>query len=138
MSAIQNEGTGLLIHGCRGWTDVCVESELTPMLLEDAGLAVRVQGLKRYYALRITRNRQLQIVKSLGKVTVLAEASLEWKLDSPLRFKLVVIGNQLFGSVGDTVIEAMDAEKPLANGAIGIVVTEGRIGFESVKISPTA
>jgi hypothetical protein len=50
---IQNEDTGLLIQGTREWQDYAVHATMTPHLAESFGVAARVQGLKRYYLLRL-------------------------------------------------------------------------------------
>ena len=137
LGVIQNEGTGILIYGCREWEDVSLESQLTVNLAENAGVAVRVQGLRRYYALRLTRFGTVQLVKCNGALHVIAETTFPWKFDDVIRFKLTVKGNYLKGIVNDTtVIEAIDEGIPLRNGAIGIVVTVGRVGFDEVRISP--
>ena len=68
---------------------------------------------------------------------MIAETTFPWKFDDVIRFKLTVKGNYLKGIVNDTtVIEAIDEGIPLRNGAIGIVVTVGRVGFDEVRISP--
>jgi hypothetical protein len=48
---VQNEGTGLLIQGTRDWTNYQVSAQITPHLCKAAGIAARVQGMMRYYAL---------------------------------------------------------------------------------------
>ena len=47
----QNEGRGVMAQGTRDWIDYSVTAEITPYLARNAGIAIRVQGLKRYYAL---------------------------------------------------------------------------------------
>ena len=48
---IQNAGRGLIIHGAREWTDYRVTADITPHMLKAGGIAARVQGMRRYYAL---------------------------------------------------------------------------------------
>ena len=55
---IQNQGVGLLIHGAADWEDYRVEADVTPHMAISAGVAARVQGLKRYYALTAGPGRQ--------------------------------------------------------------------------------
>ena len=137
IGVVQNEGTGLLGYGCREWTDLAVESELKLFLIGSAGIAVRVQGLKRYYALVVTKDHRVQLIKARGKVTVLAEVPFYFELDDAVRFRLAVDENRLIGSLNETeVLQASDLVDPLTGGGIGIVVTEGRVGFEQVKVSP--
>ena len=137
MGVVQNEGTGILIYGCREWEDVCIESTLKLNLAESAGVAVRVQGLRRYYSLRLTRAGTVQIVKCIGHPHVIAETAFPWEFDDVVSFKLTVKGNRLAGILnGATALSAIDEGIPLSNGAVGIEVTEGRVGFETFGISP--
>ena len=46
----QDRGEGMIIHGTREWSDYRVETALTVHLAEHAGVGVRVQGLRRFYA----------------------------------------------------------------------------------------
>ena len=59
----QSRDEGLIIHGTRQWTDYEVSSDIVIHLGIYGGIAVRVQGLRRYYAARVTRDGQLQIVR---------------------------------------------------------------------------
>jgi len=43
----------MAIQGTREWQDYQVQATFTPHLARSFGLAARVQGLKRYYALRL-------------------------------------------------------------------------------------
>ena len=47
---IQNEGRGLLMQGARDWIDYQFAARAMPRVCEAGGIAVRVQGLQRYYA----------------------------------------------------------------------------------------
>ena len=49
--AIQNRGRGMVVTGTREWRDYSVQTVITPHLIKTFGLAGRVQGLGRYYAL---------------------------------------------------------------------------------------
>jgi hypothetical protein len=45
-----SEGTGFIAQGSRDWKDYRAKSEITPLLAEAWGLAARIQGRNRYYA----------------------------------------------------------------------------------------
>lgn len=136
VGVVQNESTGLLIYGCREWEDVCIESTLKLNLAESAGVAVRVQGLRRYYALRLTRAGTVQIVKCNDQSHVIAETAFPWEFDDVVHFKFAVKGHHLDGTLnGTTALSAIDQGIPLRNGAVGIEVTEGRVGFETITVS---
>src|SRR5258708_14232818 len=52
----QNRGTGLFIQGSRDWQNYRVESVILSDPAKSFGLAARVQGLTRYYALFLSPN----------------------------------------------------------------------------------
>ena len=55
---VQNRGEGLVAQGTRHWTDYRVACVLTIALGNYGGVALRVQGLRRYYGIRVTRTGQ--------------------------------------------------------------------------------
>ena len=61
---MQNHGTGMLIQGTRDWQDYSVRAEIVPHMVNSTGLAARVQGLKRYYALLVTHDQKARLVKA--------------------------------------------------------------------------
>ena len=82
ISVIQNHGRGLLIQGTRDWRDYRVSAAITPHLLRAGGLAARVQGLQRYYALLLKAPGQVQLVKVFdGEESVLGTAALAWEIE---------------------------------------------------------
>lgn len=131
---IQNEGTGLLSIGTRQWTDICIESEVDVHLVERAGVAVRVQGMRRYYALLVTRDGRVQLVKCVGGSTVLAETAFDWSFGERLEFQLMARGSSITGTLnGRCVLTADDSD--LDCGGVGFVLTEGRIGARAMTVS---
>ena len=50
-------GQGFIAQGTRDWRDYEVATTVTPLLAEAWGLATRVQGRERYYALVFDRAR---------------------------------------------------------------------------------
>ena len=50
----QSRGEGLISHGTRQWTDYEVKSDIVIHLGNYGGIALRVQGLRRYYGVRLT------------------------------------------------------------------------------------
>jgi ADP-ribosylglycohydrolase len=133
---VQNEGTGLLITGTRDWTDYSVSSAITPHMVAACGLAARVQGLRRYYALLLAPG-MAQLVKALDGEKVLAEAPLAWQFDETLSLRLTVSGTRIVAAVDDaTLFEVTDTEQPLMDGGIALVCTEGRMATDAVTVGP--
>ena len=136
---VQNEGTGLLITGCREWTDYRVESAITPHLAARAGIACRVQGMMRYYALSLIRGGGIQIIKALDGEVVLANAPFEWSLGDTLSLSLSVQGNTITGFVGDQlVLSCTDENQPLLRGGIALFLTEGRMATQEIRVGPNS
>jgi len=69
----QNSGTGLIMQGGRDWDDYEVSAAVVPHMSAEAGIAARVQGLQRYYALLLCQDQTVRLVKVLDERTVLAE-----------------------------------------------------------------
>jgi len=134
---IQDEGRGLLIQGTREWTDYQVSAPVTPHLFKAGGLAARVQGMWRYYALLLRDPSCVQLVKALDGERVLAEASLDWQFGRTYTLSLRVQGSRITAAVdGQTVLDYQDADSPLTGGAIALVCEEGRYGCDSVRVQP--
>ena len=134
---IQNEGRGLMMTGCRDWTDYQVSAKITPHMCKAGGLGARVQGMKRHYAM-LCDEAGVRLVSTLeGQDTVLAEASGGWTLGTEHELALQVQGNTLAGYLdGALVVKAEDPEARYAGGGIALVCEEGRIGCEDVEVRP--
>ena len=131
---IQDRGTGLLIQGTREWTDYEVRAAIVPETVAAAGLAARVQGMRRYYALLLRPDRA-QLVRELDGTTVLAEAPLERRdYDEPYELGLSVVGDRIVATAGDIVLEARD--DALTGGAVALVCERGCLTCEAVRVRP--
>ncbi|KAL1407972.1 hypothetical protein Q8F55_004769 [Vanrija albida] len=135
----QNNGHGLLSYGTREWTDYRVTvPDLTLKLGSPAGVAIRVQGLRRFYAF-VFEEAQGEKVVSLVKQydekrTVLASTPFDWAVDTPYEVVLEARGAELKGSVGGAVLSASD--DAFDGGALGFVVTTGALAAGSVRVQP--
>lgn len=134
---IQNEGTGLLMQGTREWQDYHVVSTITPHLIESAGLAVRVQGMRRYYALMLCRENTARLIKALDGETILAEAPFAWQAYQPYTLEIEVEGDHLRCRIdGEALFEVIDTDRSLSGGGVALVCTEGMLQTDAVQISP--
>ena len=132
---VQNHGRGLLIQGTREWTDIQVAAELKVHLAAQAGVAVRVQGMTRYYALLLGAGERVRLVKVLDGEKVLGEAHFTWDYYQRIRLCLQVVGNCLQGWVDDQLFfEVYDEEASLDGGGIAIVCEDGCISCGPVDI----
>lgn len=132
---MQNHGTGLLIQGTRQWQNYSVSADITPHLVASTGLAARVQGLERYYALLITANKKARLVKRLDGQAILAEIEFPFAWDQTIHFRLNVNGSSITASLdGQVIFTVQDNDRPLLDGAVALVVEEGRIACEEVVL----
>ena len=132
---IQNRGRGLAITGTREWRDYCVQAVVTPHLVRSFGLAARVQGLERYYALILSEGNTARLIKRLDGETLMAEQPLAWALDRPYDLRLGVEGSCIRAWVGDSLLfRVTDLDRPLTGGGIALLCEEGRMGTDSVSV----
>jgi ADP-ribosylglycohydrolase len=132
---IQNEGTGLLITGAREWKDVHVAASITPNLAERFGIACRVQGMRRYYALLLCNDGFARLIKALDGETVLAEKPFDLMLGMDYDLEISAQGSTISCIVdGDPLFTAEDSHHPLTGGGIAYVLTEGRIDSEGISV----
>jgi hypothetical protein len=137
----QDRGVGLIIHGTREWTDYRVSSDITVHLGASAGLAARVQGLRRYYALLLEVGDKLRLVKVRDEARiVLAEAPFRWSLEKPVSLALELCGETIVGLIdGVALLHARDdGGARFADGGIGLVIAEGALSTDHVKVEPLA
>ena len=141
----QDRGRGLVQHGTREWRDYEVTATITPHLADVTGISVRTQGMRRYYAVLVSRDGVVQLVKVVDdSEAVLAEAKVAWHLDSEYRITISVSGRpgsvRLAASVNGTDLDATDhsddADGRLDGGALGIVVDTGAIKVGNVGVRP--
>lgn len=134
---VQDEGTGLLIQGTREWTDYRVEADVTPHMVSACGLGARVQGMRRYYALLLTDDRKVRLVKALDGETVLAEADFDWVEGQTYQLSIEVEGSSIKAWIDEKLVfEVQDSNRPLSGGAVALVCTEGRTATQKVQVKP--
>lgn len=138
---IQNEGTGLLMQGTREWTDYRVTADVTPHLVKSAGIAARVQGMRRYYALLLCRDgidlpTKARLVKMLDTPAVLAEVDFPWTFGETHALSLEVAGATLRAGIDSVTLFTVTDAQPLTGGAVALVCEEGRTATNVVRVQP--
>jgi hypothetical protein len=133
----QDHGEGLIIHGTRQWTDYKAAADLTVHLGNEAGLAVRVQGLRRYYAAVLSRDGMLRIVRQRDEArTVLAETAMAWSFETTYDISVEVVGTRIRCRIGETSLAAEDdSPQALGDGGIGLLVHEGALSSNDVRVT---
>jgi ADP-ribosylglycohydrolase len=132
---IQEEGLGLLIQGARDWTDYECSAELTPHMALATGIAVRVQGMRRYYALLLAPGGAVRLVKAREGTIVLAARDFAWRFGCRYELKLRVRGTRLQASIdGAELFDLDDQGPPLSGGGVALLCEEGRVASGAVKV----
>jgi ADP-ribosylglycohydrolase len=134
----QDRGSGIIVCGTREWTDYRVSSEVAVHLGSSAGLAARVQGLRRYYALQLEAGNKVCLVRMRDDAcTVLAEAPCRWTLEERISLALEVRGANITGFAGEAILHATDdSGVPFENGGIGLVIAEGALSTDEIHVWP--
>lgn len=133
----QNDGRGLAMQGTREWRNYRVSGELNFHMASAGGIAARVQGMERYYALLLCGDGRVRLVKALDGDTVLAENNFGVEYDHNYQVALEVEGNRLRGWVDDQLLfDVEDTERPLDGGAVALVCEDGRVGMDTVTVKP--
>jgi ADP-ribosylglycohydrolase len=134
----QDRGEGMIIHGSRQWRDYRVETALKAHLAEHMGVGVRVQGLRRFYAVLLERPDKLLLVRVRDGVrSLLAEASLAWSFETPYKFIVEADGRRISGTVDGVHLEARDdTEEALMEGGAAIIIQGGAASTDELLVAP--
>ncbi|ETS79372.1 hypothetical protein PFICI_09225 [Pestalotiopsis fici W106-1] len=132
----QDRGQGILSQGTRDWTNYkVVVSNFVVNHGGPMGVAARVQGLNRYYALMLTKDKRAVLIKAADdKRLELASKPFDWKPDVKYDVNLTVQGSKIQAQVGGVDLLAVDED--YTGGAIGLVVTDGSLSADSITITP--
>jgi hypothetical protein len=93
--------------------------------------------MRRFYALLLGVDGKVRLVKALDGDKVLAERDHDWHLGGDYELRLVVQGERISGYVdGEEVVSVVDSDRPLTGGGIALVIEEGRVSTEEVRVGP--
>jgi hypothetical protein len=100
------------------------------------GLAARVQGLTRYYALELAGRSTVRLVRRWDEdEAVLASADLAWEFGRRYQLTLQADGRTLTAAVDGTELFHVTDDGPGPDsGGIALLVTEGRTATERVSV----
>ncbi|KAL7936000.1 ADP-ribosylglycohydrolase [Trichoderma chlorosporum] len=132
----QDRGEGLLSQGARDWIDYdAMVSNFVVNFGGPMGVAARVQGLNRYYALMLTKDKRLALVKAADDQRIeLTSMPFAWEDNQKYQLHLRVQGSKIEGQVGQFRLAAVDED--YIGGAVGLVVTDGSLSADSITVSP--
>ncbi len=140
---IQNSGRGLLFQGTREWKNYRVKAEVAPALVKAGGIAARVQGMRRFYALFLCEGGVARLVKALDGDHILAKAPFDWERWKPYTLELEVSDAQAGEAAhlrawidGRLLFDVQDTQRPLDGGGVAVVVEEGHLLGGAVRVEP--
>ncbi len=133
---IQNERRGMLIQGAREWAGYRATCEVTPHMVDAAGLAAGVQGLQRYYAVLLRRGGCAELVCVCeGRRQVLGSADIGWQFDQTHDLALEFAPGRVVARVDGRHQMAADDET-FTGGAVALVCEGGRSKYGPVHVIP--
>jgi len=100
---------------------------------------VRVQGMRRFYALLLCSGGKVRLVKALDGDTVLAEAPFDWETWNSYELRLQVVGDRLTAWVDRRLVfDVRDKGSVLDGGAVALICEEGHLIADEVTVKPAA
>ncbi|OTA53192.1 ADP-ribosylglycohydrolase [Hypoxylon sp. EC38] len=137
----QDQGEGIVSYGTREWTDYrVVVKDFVFNLGHAAGVATRVQGLNRYYALVFvnpadTERKNVALVHSFDDEKIeLDTVEFAWEYDVPYTITFQVRGPHLQARCGEVVLSAYDSH--YRSGGIGLMVYDGSLLSGNIEVGP--
>jgi ADP-ribosylglycohydrolase len=132
---IHDEGRGIYITGTQDWTHYRFSARVATHMASESGIALRVRGMKRFYALLLCSGQTVRLLKAYDQDKVLAQSTFAWEPDRKYQLSLTAKGSNLIAEIdGDTIFDITDSDLP--TGAIALIDTEGRTAFSEVRIDP--
>lgn len=133
----QGQGEGIITYGTREWDNYSVTvPEFMIKYGAPAGLAIRVQGINRYYAVYFTDDKRITIVKALDAHRIkLASEAFPWELDRKYRVTLTACDYLIRVRVDNVGVQAADSQ--YAGGGIGLIATDGCVSADCFIIAPS-
>jgi hypothetical protein len=112
-----------------------VTATLRINLATTAGIAARVQGMRRYYALLLVDKNKARLVKTLWGDTILTEVDFPWEQDTDYLLCLQVQETRLRVWVGGHLLfDVEDKDNSLDGGGAAFVLEAGHIMSQALEV----
>ena len=129
-----NDSNGLATIGTKDFKDYQAASKLTFSLHKKAGLVIRSNGHRRYYAAVAEEGKRFSILKQKDEQTIyLASTEVEYQEFQTYNMKLKAIGNRLSAAFNGISLETQDPNGSYSCGGTGFLINTGTMfadGFE--------
>ena len=134
------QGIGFIAQGSRDWKNYRANAEIVPLVADAWGLAVRVQGRERYYAVMFDKvdGGRIKLIRRDHDETILASHRFQWRYDQGYKVDLQANGSRIEAYVeGKQIFAVVDTGgSTLAGGGVGLVVDTGSIAAQAVHVTP--
>lgn len=136
MRVVKNRGQGLVQQGGTNWTDYAVTTTIVPHLFDRAGVAIYVQGLRRFVAVTLLPGNRVALVEQFDSSTiVMEEAMFNWTWNEAVAVSVSTSGGKIDAKVGNVTLHG-ELTKLAPCGAIGLVVDSGSASFGATSVRP--
>ena len=132
MELVADDIPSVFITGTTDWQDYTLRANLGIHMADEAGLIVRYQGLRRYYAL-VQRAGKFQLIRQLYGESVLAEVAHEWATDDFHHLRLCCQGNTFTAYCDDRLLFTVN-DTSFAGGGAGFFARMGKIAYRDAAI----
>ena len=130
-----NEGFGLATIGTKEFKDYLAASEVTFSLHKKAGLVIRSNGHRRYYAAVVEDGNTFSIIKQRDdQIIYLASVKAEYQEFQPYCMEIKAKGSRLEGVFNGIRLEAEDHERLYLGGGTGFIVDTGTMFADGFTI----
>lgn len=135
---IQNRGRGVVMTGTQEWGDYTVSTRLTPHMATACGVCVRVQGMRRHYAVLLTQAGAAHLLKVRDEEVTLAKTAVVWLADHSYALRVAVHGQRIRAWCDDRLLfDHTDSTSPLLHGGVGIMCDDGNVAVGTVTLAPS-
>lgn len=136
---LSSQTDGAAYTGRYDWADYGAEFTLEPVVGECHMVQFRVQGAARSYAIALSENNTVKLLKNTRGFMELASVPCDWKCGEEVRVKVVVRENQIQATVitsrGNTELMYTDSDCPYLTGSIGVGVDGGsHCSYSQIKV----
>jgi len=137
LTLIHNAGRGLLINGGRDWRDYRFAAKVSPHMAAESGIAVRVGGMRRWYALLLCPPDRVRLLQCVDDEVLVDEVELSWRFGEWHDLQLSVRRQNLRAAIDGRELFAID-DVCLSGGGVALINSEGRAFFRDVVVEALA
>jgi ADP-ribosylglycohydrolase len=127
-------GRGHLLRGSRDWGHYEASASIDVSGAVTGGIAVGVQGLRRYYALLVARGKLTLVKRRGGDEIALWEAAAPTR--SAINLGLALVSAELGVRIGDERVASVVDPDPLGTGGVGVLCEEGSLVVRALRVRP--